>query len=375
MSIINVPKYYENERGILKKSGELIKRIGKHSLIIGGNTALNVVKRSLFKSLDESQITYEVAIFTGYPTLKKIDFYEKQVLGNKNDVIIGIGGGKVMDLVKAIGDKVHIPVVTIPTIPATCAAWSALSVIYKDNGEQDVYIYLKNSPELIIADKEVLESAPLRYINSGVADTIVKWYEIHPDLRKNKDNFPLRLQLKICELALEFLKNDYIEAYKNGKLFKTENKYYIDNAIDSIIMLAGFAGSIKGSIPYGGLAHPFYNSSTYIHDIHKLLHGEKVIFGLIVQLILEKRSEKEIYKLIEWMDILNLPITLSHIGINSDAVRKVEIIADKMKEWVGDYSGLDYELTKEDIFKAIFEADRRGKLFSKEVIVCRSNLY
>lgn len=185
MSVINVPKYYENERGILKESGKLIRNIGNHSLIIGGNTALNKVKKILFKSLDENGIKYEIGIFNGYPTLEKIDIYERQVLENNNDVIIGIGGGKVMDLVKAIGDRTGLPVVTIPTIPATCAAWSALSVIYKDNGEQDLYIHLKNSPELIIADKEILSSAPIRYINSGVADTIVKWYEIHPDLKNN----------------------------------------------------------------------------------------------------------------------------------------------------------------------------------------------
>ena len=129
MSVINTPKYYLNERGSIKETGSLVKQIGNHPLIIGGTTALNIVKKDIFSSLDKNAIKYEVSFFSGYPTLKKIDEYAKQALENKNDVIIGAGGGKVMDLVKAIGNKIHIPVVTIPTIPATCAAWSALSVI------------------------------------------------------------------------------------------------------------------------------------------------------------------------------------------------------------------------------------------------------
>ena len=46
MSIINVPRYYENERGIIKEAGRLIKNIGSHPTVIGGNTALNIVKSS-----------------------------------------------------------------------------------------------------------------------------------------------------------------------------------------------------------------------------------------------------------------------------------------------------------------------------------------
>ncbi|MCB2294827.1 iron-containing alcohol dehydrogenase family protein [Clostridium algoriphilum] len=325
MSVINVPRYYENKIGIIKEAGEQIKKIGKNAFVIGGNTAISIVEKDLYSSLRKNNIDYEVEIFSGYPTQKSIDELSNIIFINKNDVIIGIGGGRVLDLVKAIGDKVNLPVVTIPTIPATCAAWSALSVIYKENGEQDTYINLKNSPELILADKEILAKAPIRYINSGVADTIVKWYEIVPDLNDNKNDFCLRLQLKVCELADEFLREDYINSFRKGELFK--NPYLINNAIDSIIMLAGLAGSIKGSIPYGGLAHQFYNNSTKVHETNSLLHGEKVIFGLLVQLELEKKSEDEISGYIEWMQALNLPTTLKELGIDSESIFKVSKIA------------------------------------------------
>lgn len=359
MSAINVPQYYKNEEGIIKEAGEYIKRLGNDVLIVGGKTAFKVVGKALYESLEKSKIRYDVKIFSGYPTQKNITELSALVISNRNEVIIGVGGGKVLDLVKAVGNKVKIPVVTIPTIPATCAAWSALSVIYKENGEQDIYINLENSPELILADKEILSKAPIRYINSGVADTIVKWYEIVPDLRRNKNDFCLRLQLKVCELALEFLKEDYIKAAKAGKIF--EQPHLINNAIDSIIMLAGLAGSINGSVPYGGLAHPFYNNSTKVHETNQLLHGEKVIFGLLVQLTLENRDEKEIIEFVKWMQFLTLPTTLYDLGIISKVDYKVDVIAEGIINSVGDYSGLDYVLSKEDIIDAIFKVDEIGR--------------
>ena len=37
----------------------------------------------------------------------------------------------------------------------------------------------------------------------------------------------------------------------------------------------------------------------------------------------------------------------------------------------GDYSGVDYEITVDDIFKAVFEADTKGKNFLMEEVQCR----
>lgn len=359
MSTINVPQYYENKEGIIKEAGVHIRKFGKDALIVGGQTALKVIGEALYESLWKNQISYDVQTFRDYPTQEYINKLSTLVISNKNDVIIGVGGGKVLDLVKAVGNVTKIPVVTIPTIPATCAAWSALSVIYKENGEHDIYINLENSPQLILADKEILSKAPIRYINSGVADTIAKWYEIAPDLKENKNDFCLRLQLKVCELALEFLREDYIKAVIDGKIF--EEPSLINNAIDSIIMLAGLAGSIKGSVPYGGLAHPFYNNSTKIHETHHLLHGEKVIFGLLVQLTLENRDEEEIIEFVQWMQFLNLPTTLYEIGIELNINHKVEIIAEGIIKSIGNYSGLGYQLKKEDIIEAIYKVDELGR--------------
>ena len=51
--------------------------------------------------------------------------------GSETSVVIGVGGGAVMDTVKAVARRLGVPFVGIPTIAATCAAWTPLRVVQR----------------------------------------------------------------------------------------------------------------------------------------------------------------------------------------------------------------------------------------------------
>jgi glycerol dehydrogenase len=357
MSVINLPGLYENAPGVLSYIGKWINHIGHSALLITGEQALKAVREKLFASLNDNDSKYAVEIFSGYPTATKIQNYVKLAIKMNIDVVVGIGGGRVLDCSKLVALKTGIPIVAVPTIASTCAAWTPLTVLYAENGAQEEYVPLERSPSLIVVDMEILKKAPLRYLHSGVADSFAKWYEQAYNLKGNERNFELRLKMKASELSLEFL-DDYVNAYKNDSSAVSEE--ILENTIDSILMLIGLVGSINGKIPNGGLAHPFYEQFTKVRTSTVCLHGEIVAFGLTMQFILENRDETFIAGHCLKMKVMGIPLTLRGLGLTENLENNVKIIASKIHELSSNFNSDGREFLPGVIEKAIWRADELG---------------
>lgn len=363
MSVINFPKLYENAPGSIAEAGKQIRALGKNALVIAGKTALEAVLEPLYAGFERNGVSHATEIFTGYPTIEAVRRYTAIAKERKADAVIGIGGGRALDTAKLTGVRAGVPFVTIPTIAATCAAWSPLAVLYTDDGVQDEYVPLPYSPALVVADKTVLKRAPVRYFHAGVADSLVKWYEIGSSFNRHRGDFALRLQLKICELILEFLEHDYIGAYGKDPLHV--DGALIDNAIDSILMLTGMTGGINGNVQYGGLAHRFYHQFTKVPVSFRRLHGEIVVFGLMVQLVLEERGDDFVRDYLKKLKILDQPVTVSDLGLTLRQEEQIHAVANNLYALVPDYAGLNTQLSPAAIEAAVWHVDTLGKEIAK----------
>lgn len=363
---IKTPEFYINEPDILKNSGNEIKKFGKKALIIGGKTALNVVGNEFFKSIEDANVEFKIEEFIEYPSENNVEKFSLEVKNINADMIIGIGGGKVLDLVKAVGERSNVIVITVPTIAATCAAWSALTIIYDDEGHYVSNMNLSSSPKLVLADTKILAEAPIRYLKAGIGDTIAKWYESYPYKFKHGNDITLKISMKISKLALEILEENSIRLVNEISLdYKSK---YINEVLDSIIMLAGLAGSIKGGNVRPNLAHRIHNALTFIDDTHETIHGEKVSFGLIVQFILEEKSEKELENILEFFNKLDLPITLKQLGIETNVNEKINLVCEKINIKKEHLEKLNFTVNKELIAEAIFKADSLGTRLLKKYV-------
>src|SRR6476619_5482303 len=92
-------------------------------------------------------------------------------------VIVGAGGGKVLDAARAAAADLNLPVVNCPTVASSDAPCSALSVIYSDDGVVEGSRCYRKNPDLVLVDTEVIALSPPRRLVAGMGYAVATWFE------------------------------------------------------------------------------------------------------------------------------------------------------------------------------------------------------
>ncbi|MCZ4246749.1 iron-containing alcohol dehydrogenase family protein [Bacillus amyloliquefaciens] len=272
------------------------------------------------------------------------------------DVIIGIGGGTILDLAKAAADRLDIEAVMVPSIAGTCAASTPLSVMYDESGNFIRVDYHKRSSYLTLVDPLFLLSSPIEYMKSGIGDTLAKWYEAEAVIR-NTEAPPLMAQagLRQAEYIRDLLlrySEATVESMEKGRL----SLPFIHTA-ETIIMLAGTVGGYGGRLCRMAGAHAVHNGLSFLQETHQVLHGQKVAYGILVQLALENRSH-EIEELLPFYRRLGFPVSLFDLGIRDsreEAKRRIASHACRAEEslcLMGQYGEKDVSAAIESLESA-----------------------
>lgn len=313
MLTIKSPRFYISEPGAVDKLSGTIRNVtgGKvHSAyVIWSKTAREKTGEKIKNQLINSGIRYEEEIFSGYPTHKRAGKIAERVKAHDHSIIIAAGGGRTLDQAKAASTLSGVPVITVPTIAATCAAWAAVSILYHDDGDFDECYRNPYSPAAVIADTDIIAAAPAKYLRAGISDTLAKWYE--PSYRGS--DFVTEILKYGAQEALDFL------SVNGGRVADRTEQGIVDSdtvrTVDAIILLAGFVGSYAGADVYNGIAHPYYFVVRRFHDSYARLHGEIVAFGLIVQAVYENRNTEEISEILKELDSVHNVFTLEDQGL------------------------------------------------------------
>ena len=83
-----------------------------------------------------------------------------QASGDDRAVVIGVGGGALLDSAKVLARRLGVPLVAIPTIAATCAAWTPLSVWYSDAGQALNFEIFDDANFLVLVEPRIILNAP-----------------------------------------------------------------------------------------------------------------------------------------------------------------------------------------------------------------------
>lgn len=297
--------------------GALIYLHGKKVLIIGGLNALNAGLKYVEEALQGSGIKLLVEIYTGEPTRFQAKKLADEARKSGADIILGIGGGRAIDAAKAAGYYAYLPVFTLPTIPATCAAITALSVMYDD--EREPFLFLRQSPEHVFIHTGILAASPPEYLRAGIGDSIAKHVE---SAYKAGDytglDYEDLLGLYIATMGYDTLLSIGEKAIEAAKESKDNSEYRL--ACECCIVNTGIVSILLKEALNGALAHSLYYALKHENGISNYLHGEIVAWGSIVQLVMEGSSGKAI-ELMDFLNNLNIPISLANMGSSIEAIK------------------------------------------------------
>ena len=361
LKIMRAPsRYVQGENAILELKNH-VETLGKSFLIVADSFVMNMMKETIEKCFENSEKNIFFELFNGQSTKKEIERLQDVIKSNNCDAIIGIGGGKTFDTVKAVGYFEEIPVVIIPTIAATDSPCTALSVVYKEDGEFSEYLFYPKNPDLVLVDSTIISKAPVRFFVAGMGDALATFFEARTCLNAKSPNL-VSGAVSQAGYALAKLCYEILLDYGLKAKLAVENSVStpaVEKVLEASTYLSG-VGAENGGL---AAAHSIYNGFTVLEECEKYMHGEIVAFGTLVQLILEDRPMEEIEEVINFCLDVNLPITLKQIGlkeVNKDDIMKVAVAACAEGETIHNTLG---GVKVEEVFNAILTANSLGEQY------------
>lgn len=349
------PGEYIQGNGEITRLSEHTKPFGeKGAYIIVDSFICNTYGKEIEGSFQSDQTPYTVSVFGGECCQKEIQ--KHCAASGSYSVIIGIGGGKTLDTSKATAFYNHMPVIIVPTAASSDAPCSRLSVVYTEQGEFEDYLPLPKNPDMVLVDTDVVAKAPARFLAAGIGDAMATYYEaaacVTGDRVTMTGGHSTKGALALAKLCRDTLLEDGLKALsavKSGVRTKA-----VENIIEANTYLSGIGFESCGL----AAAHAIHNGMTVLSETHKLLHGEKVAFGTITQLVLENRPSEEISRIISFSHAAGLPVTFADLGIegvSDDRLMQVAVLSCADNDTMGN---MPFEVEAEDVFAAMKAADQ-----------------
>lgn len=222
------------------------------------------------------------------------------------EIIIGFGGGKVLDTAKYASYVSKKKYVSVPTILSNDGLASPIAVL--KTGEGKAKSLGCKSPDGIIIDIDMIRNAPRTLLTAGIGDTV--------------SNYTSLFDWKLAGKHRRTHVNDFAyllsDTALNMLLFSRETDIGNDNFIRQLaqsLILSGLAMDIAGnSGPCSGSEHLFSHSLDEYYVVG-VPHGLKVALGTVVSCMFQNRDYEPIT---EFLSRYNIDVSPRTLGISKE---------------------------------------------------------
>lgn len=322
----SVQRYIQGP-GELKNVFAYGRKYGDRFLFIVDSGVIDMIRRQVEVIEDRAGCTCVFHSFFGECCQENVDLLAKVARESGCNVVLGVGGGKVLDTVKLTADAVDLPRIIVPTSASSDAPAADWAAVYDINGVHLGGVPTTRCTELVLVDSAIIARAPARLFAAGIADALVTWYEAEANERAFTPNYIGKgyarslAGMAIAKECHDVLIRDGKIAYEavKSKLLTPA----VENIIEANILLSGLGFMNTGCAG----AHGIHNGISEIEEGKQFLHGEKVAFGLLGEMVLENAPREKLYEVMAFLDDLDLPITMEQFNI-ACSDENLEIIVD-----------------------------------------------
>jgi glycerol dehydrogenase len=354
------PSRYIQGPGTIDLLPEWIRRLGHQAIIVAGKSVLREIIPGLISRTSDKIL---VEAFGGECTDREIDRLSAIASGAGCDVAVAVGGGKVIDTVKAVAGKLNARAIIVPSIASNDAPCSAISVVYTEDGIYDHVIHHKHNPDLVLLDSSIIARAPVRLLVAGMGDALSTWFEADSCQRSSSVNeaggYGTLSAFRLAKLCYETLM-EYGPAARESCMARTVTPA-LEKIIEANTLMSGLGFESAGLAS----AHSIHNGLTKLAPTHSFFHGEKVAIGVLAGLFLSDRPAALKNEVYSFCETVGLPVTLLQIGVkdpSDEDLFKVASAACAPGEFIWHEP---VEVTVEKVIGAIRKADEFGKARSR----------
>jgi len=277
-----------------------LSRDGSVAVVVGSGMGPEVI------GLLPDQIHPEDIISVGRGTVDEAIDVAARLNGRPVDAIVGIGGGRTLDVTKFAASRLGLPMVAVATNLAHDGIASPVSVLKHGDSRRS---YGVAAPAAIIVDLDFVMRAPVQFLRSGIGDVIsnisaiADWRLAHEVIGEPIDGIAVALASTAAEAVV-------------AQNAPTDERSFVICLAESLI-LSGMAMSAAGtSRPCSGACHEISHALDQ-HFPSGASHGEQVGLGAIFATFL-RGDMPRVAQLVEVFRRYGLAVTPLDLGIDSD---------------------------------------------------------
>ena len=245
-SHIAIPTILKVGKGTMENLGTYLKDNGfDNAVIYFGNGLIDMFGKDIIKNLEKSGIN-----LLDYMELDTVDINDIINLAfdidSKAQVILGIGGGKVIDTAKYAAYLRKLPFISIPTSASSDGFSSASASLIVNGRRTSVPARMAYG---IVVDTDIIKSAPEKFLYSGIGDMVAKITSLYDWLFESKKGYSVMNDFSVM------IAKKAVNSFVRTPFESIRDDLFLRELVDSLAM-SGIANEIAGgSTPTSGSEH------------------------------------------------------------------------------------------------------------------------